>query len=103
MVAVNGGEEVLPGEGAGLAATGVAADFLAVGTPGVQLLIGQAVPAERSGAKGGRGLLLLGGGALGGGGVLAFALAKSALEGDNFAALPALRDVVYFHRVLVSD
>jgi hypothetical protein len=40
------------------------------------------------------------GAVLGGRDELALALAKPALEGDNFAAFPAAGDVVYFHRVM---
>ena len=47
LVAVEGGEQVLAGQRAGLAASGMTADLFAELAPGLPLLLGQAVPAER--------------------------------------------------------
>ena len=101
LVAVDGGEEHLPGQRAGLAATGMATDLLADVTPGVPLLIGQAAPAERGVAKGRLAAALRGGGAPGARGMRTLALAKPGLEGNDVAALPALRGVECFHRVML--
>jgi hypothetical protein len=79
----------------------MAADFLAISTPGVALLIGQVVPAKRGGAEVGLGPALCGGGGLAGADVLPLALAKPASKCDHFTALPAFRDVDCFHRVML--
>lgn len=90
----------MPGQWTALAALWMALDVFGTVTPGSPLIIGEIVPPGGGGAELDLGGDLGVGAGLGGGGMGAFALAVSALEGDDDAALPAAGDIANFHSVM---